>query len=359
MTALANIIRAEILATGPLSIARYMALCLGHTQHGYYRTGTPIGRSGDFTTSPEISQLFGEMIAIWLMQAWADQGKPARFVLAELGPGRGTLMADILRVSVVNQQFSNAMQVCLVETSPTMRAAQKAALHPYAIDFIDTVDQLPQLPLFLVANEFFDALPVQQFVATDVGWQERRVAFNGTGFEFSLAKPQPDKVLSARFPDLANGKIVERSTISETIAGNIGGQITKFGGAALWIDYGNLSGTGDTFQSVKDHASTDTLKNQGQCDLTCHVQFQPLAEASDCAVQFTSQGRFLENMGITSRAQRLASGLSHADRDRVSTAHNRLVDPKQMGDLFKVMALRPQGSPELIGFENDPAPANI
>ncbi len=348
MTMLADIIAQEISANGPMTIARYMDLCLGHSEHGYYTTKDPFGLEGDFTTAPEISQMFGEMVGVWLVQCWLDQGAPKQFILAELGPGRGSLMLDILRVAKSQNGFIDAMQIHLVETSPTLRDIQANTLKNHTITFVEKVENLPELPLFLVANEFFDALPVQQFVKTDIGWQERRVDYSAMGFEFVLDTPQEILVLDARHPVLANGLIVEHSPISEEIAHIIGRKISANGGAALIIDYGEKSGIGDTFQAIKGHSSCDPLMHQGRCDLTCHVQFQPLAETSGCATQFCTQGAFLENMGITARANALAES---GNSPEIAASHHRLVHPDEMGTLFKVMALRPKGNAALSGFE--------
>lgn len=351
MTPLGEIIAAEIEQTGPISISRYMSLCLSHPAHGYYTTKDPIGAKGDFTTAPEVSQLFGEMIGIWLLQAWIDRGSPSAFTLAELGPGRGTLMADILRVVGKHDQFSKAMRLVLVETSPNLRQAQSTALGNQQLEFANDIKELPDQPLFLVANEFFDALPVNQFLKTDIGWQERLISHSPSGFDFTLGNPQHNHDLDAMYPLLANGRIVERSVNSEGISAHVGAIIAKNGGAALVIDYGEQTGVGDTFQAVKNHGLSDVLKDQGMVDLTTHVQFQPLARASNCDSQFASQGVFLENMGITARAQQLLQNIDGTGAEAVIAGHRRLVHPDEMGTLFKVLALRKSGTAEFIGFE--------
>ncbi|MCF6305628.1 MAG: SAM-dependent methyltransferase [Rhodobacteraceae bacterium] len=354
MTPLGKIIQQEIDQTGPMPVSRYMDLCLSHPKLGYYTTNNPIGTAGDFTTAPEISQMFGEMLGIWLIQAWQDQGAPERFVLAELGPGRGTLMADILRVAAQFPEFLDAMQIALVETSPVLRQIQSNALKNHSIMHLDRVEQIPDLPLVLVANEFFDALPIEQYVFSDAGWQERRVDFQDGRFEFLLAKPVQNAVLDRLFPDLPNGILVETSPLSLKIAREIGRRIRRFGGAALLIDYGDLSGVSDTFQAVKDHSSSSPLTFQGQSDLTAHVQFQPLCDAAQCQMQFTSQGYFLENIGISARANALAETALQQDIDTIISAHHRLVHPDEMGKLFKVMALRSIDTAPLTGFDDAP-----
>jgi len=351
MTSLAKKLALEIKTTGPMSIARYMEICLSDPDEGYYTTKNPIGAAGDFTTAPEISQLFGEMIGIWVLQTWQLLGAPAAFALAELGPGRGTLMADILRVTLRDPEFSRAANIILVETSPNMRASQANTLKNRNFAFLDDVKLLPDMPVIVVANEFFDALPVQQFIKTDIGWQERLITWDKQRFAFELSKPDQQPELDQRHQHLPNGLLVERSTKSESIAKIIGEQISRHTGAALIIDYGALSGIGDTFQAVKDHKSCDPLTDQGICDMTCHVQFDALALASGCAHQFTSQGAFLEQMGITTRAQALVEQADQKAAEAVVLAHRRLVHPDEMGALFKVMALKSDKVPELFGFE--------
>ncbi len=352
MTPLGHCIQQEIAATGPIPVARYMALCLSHPEFGYYTTKNPIGAAGDFTTAPEISQMFGEMLGIWLLKTWQDQGSPDPFVLVELGPGRGTLMLDILRVTKQDPAFSKAMQLKLVETSPALRKLQSSMLKNNSFFHLDALSDLPDMPILLVANEFFDALPICQYVFSDAGWQERLLGNCPEGFEILLSDPIKNALLDQQFPSLPNGVVVEISPHSLEIATEIGQRLRQFGGAALIIDYGDFNGIGDTFQAVKDHSSTDTLANQGQCDLTAHVQFQPLADAAETEVQFTTQGQFLEAMGIGERAKVLAKNASGKQVETLIGAYRRLVHADEMGTLFKVMALRSAEMPPTPGFKN-------
>ncbi|MEX3014428.1 class I SAM-dependent methyltransferase [Gymnodinialimonas hymeniacidonis] len=340
---------ARIARLGPMSVADYMAECLHDPEFGYYATRDPFGQSGDFITAPEISQMFGELLGLWMAQVWMDQGQP-RGVLAELGPGRGTLMTDVLRATRAVPGFHGALQVHLVEASPALRAAQAEAV-PGAV-FHDSVADLPEGPLFLIANEFFDALPIRQFQMNDAGdWQERQIGTSDDALIWGLAPPAP---LSVR-EGFAPGMIVETCAPGEAITEEVGRRINAHGGAALIVDYGDINSTGDTFQALSGHAFADPLDAPGQADLTAHVAFGPLARAAHTrASPVVPQGVFLERLGITARAQALAEGLSGAALDAHVAAHRRLTHPDEMGTLFKVMALTPEDAPSPPAVE--PAP---
>lgn len=353
MTPLGDIIARQIRASGPITVADYMALCLGHPEHGYYITRDPLGRAGDFTTAPEISQMFGEMIGLWLASQWDADGRPDPFVLAELGPGRGTLMADALRAAGAVPGFTEAAEVWLVETSPVLRAAQADTLAAHAPHWADSIDALPDAPLYLVANEFFDALPIRVFRCETSGWAERMVHLDETGaLAFGFAPPLPVGALDGVEAD--DGALIETAAPGEAIAEEVGARIAQSGGAALIIDYGDWDGTGDTLQALSGHAYTDPLAAPGEADLTAHVRFKPLAEAAEAGgaamAGFTRQGVFLEHLGITERAQRLAATLSSEALEAHVAAHRRLLHPDEMGALFKTLALRPHGKPPVPGF---------
>lgn len=342
MTALSDIIRAR----APVSIAEYMELCLAHPQHGYYQTRDPLGRAGDFVTAPEISQMFGEILGLWLIQVWSDQGRPTRIILTELGPGRGTLMADILRVAKVLPSFLEAAEIWLVETSPMLRKKQAEMLGEQ-VNWADTIADLPDAPLFLIANEFFDALPIQQFRRVDSFWQERRV---NAKFTETYARPLARPDLDQAFPLLSETKIVEVSEPSKTIAAEIGTRIKTHGGAALVIDYGEWDGVGNTLQAVQKHQTVDAFDHpHGLADLTAHVNFSALAKAAGGQTPFATQGGFLQRIGINERAQTLAKTAP----DDVAKAHHRLTHGDEMGNLFKVMAILPDTAPAALGFEYD------
>ncbi|WP_121630623.1 class I SAM-dependent methyltransferase [Tropicibacter alexandrii] len=351
MTALADIITAQIKATGPMPLAEYMTLCLSHPQHGYYITRDPLGAAGDFTTAPEISQMFGELIGLSLAQAWLDQGAPFRFALAELGPGRGTLMADILRATAGVPGFHDAAQVHLVETSPVLRDAQAHRV-PGAI-WQDSVETLPDLPLYLVANEFFDALPIRQFQRDGAGWRERVVGLQDARLTLGLSDASPQTALTHRLDDTQDGDLVETCAPAQAIAAEIGARIAAHGGAALIIDYGDWRSLGDTFQALKAHESVDPLASPGEADLTAHVDFEALAQAAAPArhSRLTPQGVFLERLGITQRAQALARDLRGDALQSHVAAHRRLTHPQEMGSVFKTLALYPEGASPPPGLE--------
>lgn len=350
---LMRLIRERIAEAGPMPVADYMALCLGHPEHGYYITRDPLGAGGDFVTAPEVSQIFGEMIGGWLAQVWMDAGRPAA-VLAELGPGRGTLMADALRVAGRLPGFREAVSLWLVETSPALQAAQAAALGSWAPQWADRVEALPEGPLLVVANEFFDALPVRQFLRLAQGWQERVVVAGSEGLGFGHGPVTASAALDARFGGLPEGAVVEVNPEGEAVAAEIGRRIAACGGAALIVDYGEWDGTGDTLQAVAGHRFADPLAAPGEADLTAHVGFRALAEASGLKTWGpVAQGVFLERLGITGRARILARAGGEAAA-RVAAGHRRLTHPAEMGEVFKAMALTQPGASAPPGFATGP-----
>ena len=337
---------------GPMTVADYMAECLTHPEHGYYTTRDPLGVGGDFTTAPEISQMFGEMVGLCLAQAWIDRGSPAPFVLAELGPGRGTLMADILRATARVPGFHAAMSVHLVELSPELRARQADTLAGHDPVWHERLEDVPEAPLFLVANEFFDALPVRQFLRRGDGWSERVIGSEGEALAFGLTAPAPLATLAGRLDGTAEGEMVETCAAAEALAGEIGRRIAGAGGVALILDYGGWRETGDTFQAVRAHEKVDPLSAPGSADLTAHVDFAAIAGAARGAGAGTSgmtrQGVFLERLGITARAQALARS---GDTDAIAAQHRRLTHPEEMGDLFKAMSIHRTGEPPPPGLD--------
>ena len=354
MTPLAGELARRIRATAPLTIAEFMAECLTHPRHGYYTTRDPLGAGGDFTTAPEISQMYGELLGLTLAQVWMDQGRPAPFTLAELGPGRGTLMADALRAARSVPGFLDAARLHLVETSPKLRAAQAEALEPYSPKWHDALDTVPDGPLFLIANEFFDALPTRQFIRAGGAWAERVVGLEKGALAFGRTAPAPLAELAHRLGDTGEGALVETSTARPAAAEAIAHRIARHGGAALIADYGDWRSQGDTLQALRGHAPESPLAHPGEADLTTHVDFEPLAEAARAAgavaTRVTPQGVFLERLGITARAQALAAQLEGAALDRHIAAHRRLTHPAEMGTLFKVMAIHPPDTPPPPGF---------
>ncbi len=356
MTALKQRLLAQIAREGPMTVADYMTTCLLHPEHGYYATRDPLGRGGDFITAPEISQMFGELLGLWLAQVWMDQGRPSPFILAELGPGRGTLMADALRATKAVPGFHAALRLHLVEASPVLRDLQRQNLSGFDPSFHNSPADFPDGPLFLIANEFFDALPIRQFQRSDQAWRERQIGAKGETLIWGLAPETQLAALQDRLAGTEPGQIVETCTAGAAIIEEVGRRIDTFGGVALIADYGGWQSNGDTFQAIEDHRYADPLANPGNADLTAHVAFAPLAEAARPAraSAMVRQGVVLERLGITQRAQMLARGLQGDALAEVVAAHRRLTHPDAMGHLFKMLALTPHTAPPPPGFEDDP-----
>ena len=353
MNPLAERIAARIEAAGgSIPVSEYMSLCLADPDHGYYATRDPFGAGGDFTTSPEISQMFGEVIGVWCVAIWDRMGRPEDLVLAELGPGRGTLLADALRAATRVAGEARDWQIWLVETSPALRKVQARTLANVAPNWACSLAEVPSAPVIVLANEFFDALPVRQHQRTDALWRERRVSFSGGGLQWIWGPPGPDPGLDARFGDVSDGTLVESSPAGSAFAGVIGQRLSSSGGAALIIDYGSWDGTGDTLQAVKGHAPVDPLAEPGRADLTAHVDFGALAQAASPAAAHgpVPQGVFLERIGITARAQALARTAAQDRVEDVAAAHRRLTHPDEMGQLFQVLALTHPSMTALPGF---------
>ncbi len=357
METLKDILAQRIARSGPVSVATYMAECLLHPKFGYYCTQEPFGAKGDFTTAPEISQMFGELLGLALAQSWLDQGQPAPFLLAELGPGRGTLMADILRATRVVPGFHKAAHIHLIEASPGLRARQKARLQSIecpAVNWHDSIGDLPELPLYLVANEFFDALPIRQFIRTGNGWCERHVGLRDDHLVFEAGTEKPVEALSFRLEDTRPGDMVETRPAATDVVREITARIAARGGVAIITDYGDWRSLGDTLQAMKNHAHVPVLETPGQADLTAHVDFEALAKAAESGTSFTRltpQGIFLERLGITERARALASQLREEALENHVLAHRRLTHPEEMGTLFKAMAFHRTNTPLPPGFE--------
>ena len=331
---LSDRLRREIEHDGPMPVARWMALCNAH----YYATRDPLGAAGDFTTAPEISQMFGELVGLALADAWVRAGSPAKVRLVELGPGRGTLMADLLRATARVPGF--APSVHFVEASPTLRAAQAERV-PGA-HWHDTLAQVPDdAALLLVANEFFDALPVRQFERAGDGWHERCV---GPGFAPVLGNPVP------LFVEAPAGTVMENSPASTAIVAEIGARMEAHGGVAVIVDYGYAGpATGDTLQAVRAHAFADPFAEPGEVDLTAHVDFSALATAAGVAAHGpVGQGAWLKALGIAARATALKAKARPAQIEAIDAATARLTG--EMGELFKVMALTGRDWPTPAGF---------
>jgi NADH dehydrogenase [ubiquinone] 1 alpha subcomplex assembly factor 7 len=343
-TPLAAKLKRLIAAEGPLGIDSFMAACLGDTRYGYYATRDPLGAGGDFTTAPEVSQMFGEIVGAWLAQTWSELGRLGPSSVVELGPGRGTLMADILRVLRRQPALADTVRVYLVETSPVLRARQRETLaeNGFEVSWHGSLAEVPDGPLLLIANELFDALPVRQFVRAEGRWRERVVGLDEEGrLAFGLGPA------SLPGPEAEDGAVWEVRPAAEALMSEIAGRIARHGGAALIIDYGHEGGFGDTLQAVRGHAFADPLAAPGEADLTAHVDFAALARCAEAegakAHGPMPQGAFLLALGLLKRAGQLGAGKDAAAQEEIRAAVERLAGPEQMGEIFKVLAVTPRG----------------
>tara|TARA_B110000483_G_scaffold108246_1_gene131934 strand:- start:57 stop:1112 length:1056 start_codon:yes stop_codon:yes gene_type:complete len=338
VTPLCDILRERIAADGPITVADYMADCLMHPEHGYYTHQEVFGRQGDFVTAPEISQMFGEMIGLALGSAWKAQGSSKNAIVVELGPGKGTLMRDLRRIAPAISGFDQ-LPVHMLESAPKLRDIQAEAI-PGVIHHRD-ISTLPQVPLFLIANEFFDALPIRQFCRTTAAWEEILIGARGGALNFGRAAPQLFDFLTHRLDDTQPGDIVECCPALTPIIVEISERISVHGGAALIVDYGDWRSQGDTLQAIGDHKMVNPLTAPGMTDLTAHTDFEAIFNSAAPAIasRLTTQGVFLERLGITQRAQALAQKLTGTALDTHIAAHRRLTHPDEMGNLFKVMGL--------------------
>jgi NADH dehydrogenase [ubiquinone] 1 alpha subcomplex assembly factor 7 len=347
---LAQILAQRIRDFGPISVADYMAAASDR----YYATHDPFGPHGDFVTAPEVSQMFGELIGLACAVTWRAMGAPAHLVLAELGPGRATLMSDALRAAQLLPDFLAAVELHLVERSGALREAQQAKLGAYRPHWHADAEELPDGPMLLVANEFFDALPVRQFVRGEEGWRERLVGLADADFAFRLAAETVNLPAAA-----AAGTVLEVAPAAIDLAGWLGRRVTRQGGAALIIDYGYTEGAGDTVQALRGHRRHDVLRDPGEADVTAHVDFAALAQAaSNAGARIDGpieQSRFLRALGIEARAERLIANASSEEATTVAAGLRRLIDPDAMGSLFKVMAIVDPALPPFPGFNKETA----
>lgn len=358
MNLLTTIIREKIASEGPISIADYMNLALSHPEHGYYQKQDPFGARGDFITAPEISQIFGEMIGVWCAEVWRQLGA-GPVSLVELGPGRGTLMADLLRATKKVPEFHDAITIHMVETSPVLANAQYVRLrheHP-RLEWLDHVDQLPENKLIIVANEFFDALPVRQFIMTEDGVHERRVGWDeaANGFCFTLGPKGLQLAKSGQA--IPPGTVMEQSPAARGVMRTLASRIAEHGGAALVIDYGYLGEAHhNTLQAVKAHVFHPVLQDPGEADITAHVDFTTLMNiASDTGgyiYGLANQGEFLARLGAELRCEMLLRQAAAEQKGDIVSGLKRLVSPQAMGELFKVMAVVSDPRIEPPGFVN-------
>jgi len=345
-----TLVRQAIKDEGAISVARFMQIVLGHPEHGYYSKGDPLGVAGDFTTAPEISQMFGEMIGLWIAEQWRKQGSPDPFTLCELGAGRGTLLADALRATEKISGFHAAMRLSLLESNETLRALQKEKLALYEPAHVSDLSALPEYPVFFIANEFFDAMPIHQYERHENGWRERLVGVTPFG---SLAFAASPHVALLPLPDSA--LFYELSPVSIAMVQGMAAHIVAHGGAALVVDYGYTEGSGiDTLQAVKKHVFSPSLRHVGGADLSAHVDFMALRlaalKAGAVVPPIIGQGSFLKALGIEVRARALKLHGTLEQADAIDAALHRLVDPAAMGMLFKVMGIMPPSNPHPDGF---------
>ncbi len=348
---LAEAIRRE----GPLSVARFMSLALHHPTSGYYRKRDPLGPHGDFVTAPELSQAFGEVVGAWLAQAWLDLGRPAPFRLVELGPGRGTLLADALRATRAVTGFHDGLRLHLVETSERLHAAQVARLAGFDPSWHAGFGEVPCGPLLLIANEFFDALPVHQLIATAQGWVERCVDLDAEA-RLAFRSAERRSPLGADLPEASPGTVAEVSPARSELSREIGRRIAGHGGVALVIDYGAWAEepTGDTLQATRRHAPCDPLDAPGTADLTTHVDFRALGAAAAAGGASVygpvPQGTFLTTLGIHLRTAKLIERATPDQQHALRAALFRLTDASAMGELFKVLVFAGPDAPAPPGF---------
>ena len=345
-TALEPEIKRLVRADGPLRLDRYMELCLAHPEHGYYRTRDPFGRDGDFVTAPEVSQMFGELIGVWCVDAWDAAGQPPRLQVVELGPGRGTLMMDVARTLSSIASFQTDLTVHMVETSPVLTALQQETLAAASMEVCwhESLADVPNGPSVFIANEFFDALPVRQFEYRSQAWFERVVGLTSDGDLTLGLAPGASDISDFMPPALppSNGDVWEYAPSCRDIARTLAGRLSS-GGAALIIDYGHVaSGFGDTVQAISAHQPVAVTHRPGECDLTAHVDFadlvQTLQRAGAEAWSAITQGAFLRSMGVEARADALKRNAPAEVAADVDAALARLTHCDQMGNLFKVCA---------------------
>ena len=347
---------------GPMTVAAYMAMALHDPDCGYYAQRNPLGAHGDFVTAPEISQIFGELIGLWCVDRWQLMGSPNPVIVAELGPGRGTLMADFLRATRRIAGFREAQRLYLVEASPLLRETQRHALSGLDPIWVSSLDEVSEGRLLLVANEFLDALPIRQLVRGHAHWAERMVAADARGCLAFTNGPESPALGLLVPPDRRNadlGTVVEICPAAATLAGALAERLTRHPGAALFIDYGYAkAASGDTLTAISGHRGADALGDPGAADLSAHVDFTAFAEAARDAGAAAhgpvTQRAFLTTLGAEARLAALLPQAAPAQRDALETGLRRLIDPHEMGTLFKVLALTSPGLPAPAGFDGEP-----
>jgi NADH dehydrogenase [ubiquinone] 1 alpha subcomplex assembly factor 7 len=355
---LASRLARRIRAEGPLTVAAFMAIALHDPVSGYYARRQPLGAAGDFITAPEISQIFGELIGLWCADLWQRIGGPDPVIVAELGPGRGVLIEDFLRAAAGAPGFRAAIWLHLVEASPLLRAEQRRRLAGADPVWLTNFDELPDGPLLLVANEFLDALPIRQLVRGDLGWRERMVALDATG-KLAFAEGPESLVLSLLVPPerraLPRGTVVEICPAAAALATSLAERLQRWPGAALFVDYGyDAEVPGSTLAAVGGHRSAAVLEAPGAVDLSAHVDFTSFAAAARSAGAAVygpiAQGDLLKTLGAEARLAALLRRAAPAQRSVLESGLRRLIDPVEMGTLFKALAVTSPGLPAPAGF---------
>jgi NADH dehydrogenase [ubiquinone] 1 alpha subcomplex assembly factor 7 len=350
-------LRALIAKDGPLTVEEFMQACQSDAASGAYASRQPIGATGDFITAPEISQIFGELIGLWAVAVWQSVGEPREVIIAELGPGRGILMTDALRAWRGIPKFLDRVSVAPVETSPVMTETQRKALKDAGVPlrWFATLDAVPESPLIVLANEFVDALPIRQFVRRGEDWHERLVTSDGRG-GFAFVDGDAEN-LASELPHAApDGTIFETRPAVRVLLRELGRRASRAPLAALIIDYGpEETGFGDTLQAVRCHRFADVLSDPGSADLSAHVDFADLKRESSAAGLNAygpmPQGEFLLRLGLSERRERLLQHATPTQAEAIASGAARLVDPRQMGILFKALALTSTNLPPPPPFD--------
>lgn len=359
MTLLETLIREEIRAKGPMPFVQYMEWCMRHPTHGYYTTRDPLGQDGDFTTGPEISQMFGEMIALWCVDAWMKMGEPVSFILAEGGPGRGTLMEDVLRTVKVSAGFAKAAQVVLVEKSPELRRKQAEKLADYKVSWVEDLSELPPLPVIFFANELLDTFAIRRFLCTKLGqWEEQVVKEEKGKLALSTRPLCGDDKKIFENPAYATAPIGACAEISMDVLnwmGKLFVHLGKQGGAALVVDYGYEGPlTADTVQAIRAKKPAVLLEDPGEADITAYVDFGALRRIGEAmelkAYPLRVQRDFLLHCGILHRVKMLKDKARPDQLEKIDTGLERLLSANQMGILFKVFCVAHPSLPPLLGF---------
>ncbi len=354
--------RERIGRSGPFGVEPLMDLALHHPEHGYYATRDPFGAAGDFVTSPEISQVFGELVGAWIAVVWERAGRPSPVALVEAGPGRGTLMSDACRAVGNGGDLLEHAEIHLVESSPLLRGVQKRTLSGLSPRWHDRLADVPEGPMILVGNEYLDCHPPLQLVRVSGGWAERRVALEGDRLALVPGDPRP--AFAELVPDELRGSppgtVFEVHRTLEADMAELGARLGRRPGAVLFVDYGHdRPAAGDTLQAVRGHRHADPLTGLGECDLTAHVDFSAVAKGLRSGRAEVhgpvTQRRFLRELGIDVRSDRLVGAAGSREKgDAVRAAAGRLIDPAGMGTLFKVVAATSEGMPAPPGFDAGP-----